>query len=456
MQFAGQRTDMNLKPVGEPFNILIKMTDDVLPQPEACLITGITPQKTIAEGISEAEFVKIFDQKINKPGSIFTGFNSVRFDDEFMRFLFYRNYFDPYQWQWQDGRSRWDLLDLSRMARALRPQGIKWPTDDAGKPTNRLELLASANKLDHDDAHDALSDVRATIALAKLLKDNNPKLFDYLLNMRDKKKVKQLCLAGRPLVYTSGKYDNEFAKTAVVYPLGLHPEKNGALVYDLRADPKKYIDLKPEKLAELWKYDKEKKKVQLPIKAMQFNRCPAVAPLGVLDEDSKKRLSVDDAAIAKNLKILTEAKDFYQNVAKAASLLNQARQQQSALLEDETDVEERLYNKFIPDPDRHVSDKIRWAEPGNIMDFKSQLSDGRLKKILPLYKARNYKKSLSADEHLQWEGYRKNKLLSGGEDSRFAKFGQKLESLAASVKSDEKKYVLEELKLYGLGIRPED
>src|SRR5579884_1460935 len=170
MQFAGQRTDMELNPVGDPVDFFIKLTPDVLPQPDAVLITGITPQQTLADGIGEAEFLQIFYKKICQPGTIFLGFNSVRFDDEFMRFLHYRNFYDAYEWHWKDNNSRWDLLDVVRMTRALRPEGIEWPFAPDGKPTNRLEFLSAINKLDHAHAHDALSDVYATIAMARLIK----------------------------------------------------------------------------------------------------------------------------------------------------------------------------------------------------------------------------------------------------------------------------------------------
>jgi exodeoxyribonuclease-1 len=171
MQFAGQRTDLELKPVGEPVNELIKMTDDCLPDVDAVLITGITPQQTIAEGLTEAEFLRIFENEVATPGTIFVGFNTVRFDDEFMRCLHYRNFYDPYEWQWREDRSRWDILDVVRMTRALRPDGIQWPFNLDGKASNRLELLTGLNKLEHEHAHDALSDVEATIAVARLLRN---------------------------------------------------------------------------------------------------------------------------------------------------------------------------------------------------------------------------------------------------------------------------------------------
>ena len=206
MQFAGQRTDMNLKPIGEPDNFLIKLSEDVLPDPDAVLVHGITPQKARSEGLSEAEFLKYFAEQIAKSDTIFVGFNNIRFDNDFIRFALWRNFYDPYEWQWKDGRSTWDLLDVARMTRALRPAGIKWPIAPDGKASNRLEDLAKLNKLDHANAHDALSDVQAVIDLALLIKSKQPKLFDYLLNIRDEKKVEPLVNAAQPLIYTSGRY----------------------------------------------------------------------------------------------------------------------------------------------------------------------------------------------------------------------------------------------------------
>jgi exodeoxyribonuclease-1 len=293
MQFAGQRTDLKLKPIGEPVNLIVKLSDDVLPEPDAIMITGITPQQTKADGITEAEFLKIFSDEVATPGTIFTGFNSVRFDDEFMRYLHYRNFYDPYEWQWQDDRGRWDLLDVVRLTRALRPDGIQWPFEPGGKPSNRLELLTSVNNLEHTDAHDALSDVRATIAVARLIYNKQTKLFEYLLSMRGKKAVAGLVDNAQPFVYASGKYPAEFEKTTVVVKLSDHPERQGALVYDLRHDPSQYLDKSASQLAELWRWKKDSKEPRLPVKTLQYNRVPAVAPIGVLDTASQKRLQID-------------------------------------------------------------------------------------------------------------------------------------------------------------------
>ena len=455
MQFAGQRTGMDLNPVGEPYDILIKISEDILPEPDAILITGITPQKTIADGITEAEFLKIFDAEINQEGTIFVGFNSIRFDDEFMRFTRYRNFYDPYEWQWKDGRGRWDILDVARMTRALRPGGIQWPFGSDGKPTNRLELLADVNKLDHHSAHDALSDVLATIDVARLIRDKQPRLFDYLLSMRDKKKVETLVNGKRPFVYTSGKYAVEFEKTTIAIVIGPQPDRQAVLVYDLRHDPSQFLAMKPEQLAEIWKYNKDPEALRLPVKTLQFNRCPAVAPLNVLDPDSQKRLGLDMASIEKHRRALETDPEFIKRLHIALQLANQEREQ-TTLVPDERQADTRLYEEFIPDGDKRQFSKLHNSPPEKLAEFIEAFSDQRLKALVPLYKARNFAKSLTSEEREAWEAHRKQALLGGGQNSRAAKFGQRLSELSGQKKlTGSQEYLLKELELYAESIMPD-
>lgn len=455
MQFAGQRTDLKLQPIGEPHNYLIKLSEDVLPEPDAIMITGITPQQTRADGMTEAEFLKIFDKEIATADTIFVGFNSVRFDDEFMRFLLYRNFYDPYEWQWQDGRSRWDLLDVMRMTRALRPEGIKWPVDSEGRPTNRLELFTGINGLDHENAHDALNDVMATIAAAKLIRSKQAKLFDYLLSMREKKAVQQLVCSGQPFVYSSGKYPSEFEKTTVATLIGDNPKKQGVLVYDLRHDPTPFLAMSVPELIEAWKWKKDRTDVPLPVKTLQFNRCPAVAPLGVLDDASQKRLKIDLDTIQANRKKLLADTEFYGRLLQALEVMN--KEQQTRLVSSDIDVDAQLYDDFIPDTDKHMLRAVRAAEPAELADYISKLHDKRLQALIPLYKARNFPKSLQDEERAKWEAYRQRRLVGSGENSRLARYMKRLSELAASPQiTQNQRYLLEELQLYAESIMPSD
>jgi exodeoxyribonuclease I len=455
MQFAGIRTDIELNPIGEPHNILIKLTADVLPEPDAVLITGITPQQTFSEGITEAEFLKIFHEEIAIPGTIFTGFNTVRFDDEFMRYLQYRNFYDPYEWQYKDNRSRWDLLDVVRMTRALRPEGIKWPVNAKGKATNRLEWLTSINELEHKSAHDALSDVKAVIAVARMIRDKQPKLFDFLLNIRDKNKAAQLAHRGEPFLYTSGKYSDKWEKTTAVGVLAEHPRRQGVLVYDLRVDPKPFAKMKPEELADIWKWSKEDKSPRLPIKTLQFNRCPAIAPLNVLDENSQERLSLNPDQIAKNYQKLLKVEGFADRVLEALEIL-EARQQLK-FLEDETEVDAQLYDGFFESEDKTKMSVVRAASVEELSHLQVVFKDQRLQNLLPLYKARNYPKAMSDEDRVIWERFRERKLLGGKEASKLARYFARLEELKSRTDiTQNERYLLEELELYGQSILPSD
>jgi exodeoxyribonuclease-1 len=455
MQFAGRRTDLNLNPIGEPFDILIKLTEDALPDPDAILITGITPQKTIAEGITEAEFLRQFTDEIATPGTIFVGYNTVRFDDEFMRCLHYRNFYDPYEWQWQDQRSRWDLLDVVRMTRALRPDGIEWPFDVHGKATNRLELLTALNKLDHAHAHDALSDVDATISVARLIRNKNEKLFDFLLSMRDKRKIAELVEKSEPFVYTSGKYPAEYEKTTVVFTICPNPSRQGsAFVYDLRFDPAQYADKTPEQLAELWRWKKDAEEPRLPVKQLQYNRCPAIAPMGVLDDASQKRLSIDMLQIGRHLATLKRMTDLEERLCKAWEILERGREQTS-LVNTDQDVDASIYNGFLGPQDKQALRVVRAARPEELGDLGLDFKDQRLIALLPLYKARNYPKAMTGEEREAWEKFCEQRLLAGGQHSRMARFFGRLQEIAARDDlTGHQQYILEELRLYAESIMP--
>jgi exodeoxyribonuclease I len=452
MQFAGQRTDMDLKPIGEPVNVLIKLTDDVVPEPDAILITGITPQQTIMDGITEAEFLKLFYEEVAIPNTIFIGFNSVRFDDEFMRYLHYRNFYDPYEWQYTDGKSRWDLLDLVRMTRALRPEGIKWPVDVKGVPTNRLELLTKINGIDHESAHDALSDVHASIKLAALIKEKQPELFGYLLKMRDKKQIAELAEKGQPFVYSSGKYPSEFEKTTVVAPVAKHPKRQGVLVFDLRFDPNDFADMSVADMVAAWRRRWDEEGVRLPVKTLQYNRCPAIAPLGVLDDKSAERIKLSKEIVEINFKKLKSA-NLAPKLLEALEQLDVL--QQASFLQNEQDVDAQLYDGFIGDADKTKSSVVRAASAEELSGLDLKFSDKRLTALLPLYKARNFSKGLSDEERASWEQFREQRLLSGKQNSRMARFFNRLAELAAKPGLTAKdQYLLEELQLYGQSIMP--
>ena len=416
MQFAGQRTDMDLNPIGESVNILVKITEDALPSPGAIMVTKITPQDTLRDGMTEAEFVRFVTEEVFVPNTVAVGYNTVRFDDEFMRATLWRNFYDSYEWEWKDGRSRWDILDVVRLTRALRPEGINWPFREDGVPTNRLELITKLNGVEHEHAHDALSDVYATIAVAKLVKEKQPKLFDFLLKMRDKKEIKKLVNLDnkQPFVYASGRYSNEFNKTTVVFPLTSGRNGN-VLVYDLRHNLE---ELAPNKTFPV-------------VKELCFNKCPAVAPTSVLNEgDGWKKIGLDEETVKRNLEILLKHPEFAEKMRSEI----ENRPEFPPAVEPEA----ALYDGFLNDIDRIKVAAVRNADANKLADFHPDFHDPRLPELLLHYKGRNFPQSLSESENIKWEEYRRARL-----ERQAPKF---LKELEENYHRDE--YIGEELKLY--------
>lgn len=421
MQFAGQRTDMNLEPIGDPVNILVKMSEDTLPNPGAIMVTKITPQSTLSDGFTEAEFCKYVMDEIFTAGTIAVGYNSIRFDDEFMRHIFWRCFYDPYEWQWKDNRSKWDLLDVVRMTRALRPEGINWPVTPEGKATNRLELITKENGIVHEHAHDALSDVEALISVTRLIKEKQPQLYEFLLKARDKRAVQQLVNLQKPVpfVYSNGRYSSANDKTSVAYPIA--PAKNGnVLVFDLRYNLDEVLANKDAKLFPI-------------VKELKYNHCPAVAPLGVLEkENGWEKIKLTKEQIEKNKKSLLAHPEFIEKMRTE----NENREE----FPPAVDSESALYDGFLDTADKTSCNAVRRATMNDLADFHPDFHDPRLPDLLLHYKARNFERTLTESEHAKWEEYRKKRI-----DAKKNQYVKELQELAAAGKDP---FILEELQLW--------
>ena len=400
MQFAGQRTDRNFNVIGEPLTFLVRLDREVVPHPGAVLMTGITPQHTQSHGISEREAIKLIMEQAFTPNTIAVGFNNVRFDDEFIRFTAYRNFHDAYEWAWQDGRSRWDLIDVVRMVRALRPDGIHWPTDEAGMPVNTLEQLAFSNGLSVERAHDAMSDVQSTIDVARMLQKSQPKMFSFLLEHRHKERVAELVdpVHPQPFVYTSTMYGPGTLFTSIGLPIGYGRQRK-VIVYNLQLDPKPYSEMSSDELQTL-RFMKGEEREQhglppFPAKAFQCNRCPAVAPYSVLSEADAGRLGIDRKRIAENVEALSHG-------ALKQKLIEVFNVEQTYA---PADAEGGLYGTFFSQSDRQVMNQVRDAPVETLAKLRVEFADPRLTRLLVHYKARNCIDALIGHEHLLWDEY---------------------------------------------------
>lgn len=402
-QFAGIRTDYDFNIIGEPLTLYCKPAADCLPQPEACLITGITPQIAEREGVCEAEFIRIIHEQLAEPSTCAVGYNSLRFDDEVTRNLLYRNFYDPYAREWQNHNSRWDLIDVVRAARALRPDGIVWPDGEEGKPSFRLEDLTKANGIEHKAAHDALSDVYATIEIAKLIRDKQPKLYHFLFKLRNKHEVnKQLQLGSfQPVVHVSGMYPANRGCLAVVVPLCQHPgNANGVIVYDLSVDPEPLLTLPAEQIRERLFTASENLPEgvdRIPLKTVHINKCPVVAPVSVVRPHDAERLGCDLAQCDANLDRIKAASGLSEKLAEVF---------RSDFNNDQSDPDLMIYSGgFFSPHDKAEMTKIREASAEQLAGLRVDFRDKRLEEMLFRYKGRNFPESLTGNEQKRWRQY---------------------------------------------------
>ncbi|VAW61824.1 Exodeoxyribonuclease I [hydrothermal vent metagenome] len=446
-QFAGIRTDMDFNIIDTPIDILCKATDDILPNPEACLITGITPQSTLQKGLIEAEFISRVEQQFSRPNTCVVGYNNIRFDDEFTRYSLYRNFFDPYAREWQNGCSRWDIIDLVRVTRALRPEGIEWPVDENGIATNRLELITKANGISHEAAHDALSDVYATLAVARLIKQKQPKLYNFIFDHKGKQKISQLLNLYSPqaVLHTSGMYSGEVCNTAMVYPLAQHPtNKNGIIIYDLRYSPENLLKLSADEIIKRLYTPKdqlEEDEQRIALKTMHINKCPVIAPVNTLDEDAAKRTDIDRELHLKHLDILKQAPSLQQKLNTVFS---------HNPFPDEDDPDKSLYSGgfFSPD-DRARMNDLRQLNKTELATVNFNFKDERIPEMLFRYRARNYPESLNEQERQRWNEYRQEKLTRTGDSKALTieKFNEILAAHLNNAELDTKKIkILHELQ----------
>lgn len=445
-QFAGIRTDMDFNVIGEPLMVYCKTADDYLPNPDACLITGITPQQATEQGVCEAEFISLIHNQLSVTNTCSLGYNSIRFDDEFTRNLLYRNFYDPYAREWQNGNSRWDLIDVARAARALRPDGINWPVNAEGVASFRLEELTQANDIAHEAAHDALSDVYATIALARLIKQHQPKLYNYLYQNRLKSAVLELLQLGsfKPLVHISGRFAAKQHCMAIIVPLYPHPKNaNEVIVYDLSTDPAELLSLDAAEIQQrlfVASNDLPDGINRIPLKTVHINKSPVLAPLSVITALDAERLQLNLGRCQQHLDKLRSAanSELKDKLAKVFT---------REFAETVSDPDRMIYSGgFFSNKDKAIMQKIRELPAKQLGKFEADFTDSRLHEMLFRYRGRNYPQTFSASAFADWKRFCRSRLLGEAESGGLSSFQQRVTELQLEFGPDHP--LLNQLKVF--------
>lgn len=413
LQVAGVRTDLDLNEIEAPLNLHCRLSEDVLPHPAACLVTGILPATLQRLGLRERDFVQRLHEELRRPNTCTVGYNNLRFDDEMVRHSLYRNFHDPYAREWQQGNSRWDVLGLIRALYAFRPESLSWPQEEQ-RVSLRLDRLTVANGIDHAQAHDALADVRATLALARLVKQRQPKLYDYLWTQRQKKAALTRIRLLEPLLHVSGRFSAERHFLAPVLPLAWHPvNRNALIVCDLGLAPEPLLELDVEALRERLYTRREalaEGELPVPLKLVQINKCPILAPFSVLRPVDTERLQFDLAAVWRRVRQLLDQRAHWQ--PKVQALYAEA----SGFPAQEQDAELRLYDGFISAQERQLCEQVQQCPAEQLGSRTWAFQDERHPELFFRYRARNFSELLTAEEGARWRQFCRQRLL--GEDGQ--------------------------------------
>ena len=438
-QFAGVRTDKNLNIIGDPLVIFCRPSDDFLPSPFACLITGITPQKASAKGVNEFEFTRKINDEFCVPNTCVVGYNNIKFDDEFMRRLLYRNLFDPYEREYKNQNSRWDIIDMVRLCAAVRPEGIEWPRIKTGRKSFRLDQLTAANGIEHDDAHDAFADVIATIEMAKLIKAKQPKLFEYVFNLRDKNKVRAIASkADKPILHVATKYSSQRGYLGLILPICEHPTlRNRFVVYNLNHDPSNWIELEAKEI-------EGKIQSNNPFGVISATSCPILVTSKILTESVIKEYGLDLESCLENAKSIRQSQTIKITISKIFS---------ERELEKESDPDLMIYQGFFNDNDKVLMETVRNTKPADLGRLDLPFHDNRLSELFFRYRARNFRETLTSNEMVRWNKYRNDKFKN---NNLFQQFENDMKEAAIHVEKTESKNgsrILADLEEYADQIR---
>lgn len=386
-----------------------------------------------------------------EPSTCVAGYNSIRFDDEFSRNLFYRNLYDPYEREYKNNNSRWDLIDLARMCYALRPEGINWPEHEPGNPSFRLEHLSAANRIEHEGAHEALSDVMATIALARLILQKQPRLFDWALKMRDQRFVMQMLGTVRPepLLHTSSRIPANRGCTSLVLPLSVYPErKKSVIVFDLMTDPEPLLSLSAEEISDRLftpSDDLPEGVERIALKAVHSNHVPMIAPAATLQGVDCQRIGLDPERCYRH----------------AEQLLNALPRVRSKVMDvfsplppgGETDPDHMIYTGgFFSNDDRALLAKVHTTRPQELAGLQWPFKDQRLKEMLFRYRARNYPSTLNQQESARWQEQRLARLHQPADARLLTPATYRLEIAAARTQNPDDhraQRILDQLEAWG-------
>lgn len=420
IQMGWQLTDPAMEPLSDPDAQLVRLPDDVLPSPGALLVHQIAPEVHQRDGITEAELAVKLDQLI-APKTLVGGYNSRRFDDRFTQHIFYRCLFDPYRWQFSDGRGRFDLYPVVLVFYVMAPEAIHWPEDADGRPRFKLDRIGPLNQLDVgiQRAHDAGSDVMMTARLARTLALHYPDLFADCLRMIDKHHVTDVIRGsgrteGLLEVTAFGGWESGYTRDLWI-PFRVSERSNDYVAFDLNHDPESVL----AGLQELTEKPLEATELSRALRALgvhtiRTNSQPMLFRRDLLDAEVTRRLS----EFGRDVDQQNSHRDLWHHIQESPAF-KQLYQLVISLIapSDEPtadDVDLMLYGgAFLSDHDKALLADCPRLDAEKLKSYTPAFEDARYPELVFRYRARNFPGSLNPGEWRRWQQRRRFKLIDG-------------------------------------------
>jgi exodeoxyribonuclease I len=338
LQFAAIKTDENLNII-ERFEIRSRLLPFVVPAPGALRVTKMTIDRLHDPATaSHYDMVRAIRSKLGEwSPAIFLGYNSLRFDEELMRRALYQTLHNPYLTN-RDGNCRGDVMPLVQACTEFEPDCLSVPYGDKGKPVFKLDQLAPANGFAHDNAHDALSDVEATIHMCRLVRDGADDLWNRFLRFTQKAAAVEFLEEGEPFLLTEFYFNKP--KHMPVLRIGQDSEQaNVSVCFDLTHDLNSFRNLTDTQLQSLVVSSPK------PLRKIKANAAPTMTPLEDVPEHLLGDLTPDE--------IEARANELQSDEALKARLLA-AYEATKTVYEPNEHVEKQIYEGFAVNADEHL------------------------------------------------------------------------------------------------------
>ena len=400
LQFAAILTDNDLNEI-ERFEIRSRLLPNVVAGPGAMRLTGVSVDQLHDPALpSHYEMVcRIRRKLLEWQASLFIGHNSLRFDEVLLRSAFYKNLLPPYLTN-SAGNGRIDTLSMLQWAHKYEPDVIEIPTRPDGRPIFKLDQLAPANGYNQAHAHDAMSDVEATIHMAHLMRNNAPDTWSRAMRFSNKSNVLDFCEG--EMVFGLTEYYFRDYYSFLLHQVGHNPHDRSEIVaFDLYHDPADFVGLSSEALRR-----------HLNASPKLLRRVRANALPGLIDADeAHPHTQVSNLP----LEMLEERAEVLEGNETLRGQLLLAYMQAKPQYEDSVHVEENIYSGFASTQDNERMDAFHEGEWSERAAIVCEFDDPRFRDLGEQLIYFEAPQVLATERRQWWEERTARRLLGTGE-----------------------------------------